>query len=150
MVFVGGIVTSVVAAAVTCIPPSDFHSFSLGIPNTPLSSVSATRVAASLAGPWRGLFPIPVGVGRWNTNMLDNLPAAVWVQAALGLALVVLVAAALRARPFRVPALADRHPRLPGLLPGRGTAGSLPLRGRFVPPVRRLLLAGGGAAGSGG
>ena len=100
MLFVGGVAASVVAAAATCIPPSDFHSFSLGIPSSPLSSVSPTRVAASFAGPWRGLFPIPVGVGRWNTNLLDGIPAAVWVQAALGLALVVLVAAALRGRAF--------------------------------------------------
>jgi hypothetical protein len=100
MLFVGGVTASAVLAAATCIPPSDFVSFSLGIPSTPLSSLSPTRVAASLAGPWRGLFTIPVGVGRWNTNLLDDLPSAVWVQAALGIAIVVLVAVALRGRRF--------------------------------------------------
>src|SRR5204863_5379418 len=95
-----GVTGSVVAAAATCIPPADFVSFSLGIPSTPLSSLSPTRFAASVAGPWRGLFPVPIGIGRWNTNLLDHSANAVWVQAALGFAIIVVVALALRGRAF--------------------------------------------------
>ncbi len=62
-----GIVSAGIAA-VTCVPPSDYHSFALGIPNAPLSSFSPDRFQVSLAGPWRGLFPVPAGVGRWNTT----------------------------------------------------------------------------------
>ena len=98
--FAGGVTVSALAAAATCVPPPDFVSFSLGIPSTPFSSLSATRVAAAVAGPWRGLFPVPVGVGRWNTNLIDQVPGAVWVQAVLGIALVVVVSVALRDRAF--------------------------------------------------
>ena len=40
--------------------------------------------------------PVPVGVGRWNTNVVDQLPGDVWLQAVLALALVALVARVLR------------------------------------------------------
>ncbi len=83
-------------AAITCIPPSDFHSFSLGIPNSASDYLEPTRIAASLGGTWRGLVPVPVGVGGWNTNVVDQLPGDVWLQAVLALALVALVARVLR------------------------------------------------------
>lgn len=95
---VGGALAASAMAAATCLPPSDFVSFSLGIPGTPFAGLSATRFAASAAGVWRGLFPIPLAVGRWNTNALDHLPATEWLQAAVAVAIVVMVARALRAR----------------------------------------------------
>jgi hypothetical protein len=39
---------------------------------------------------------VPVGVGRWNTNVIDQMPGGVWLQAAVSLALVVRVARVLR------------------------------------------------------
>ena len=78
-------------AAATCLPPSDFVSFSLGIPSTPFAGLSATRFAASAAGVWRGLFPIPLWSGRWNTNALDHLPAHRRLQAAVAVGIVVVV-----------------------------------------------------------
>lgn len=86
-------------AALLCVPPSDFHSFSLGIPNSTSEYFSPTRLAAALGGTWRGLVPVPVGVGRWNTNVIDQL-GGVWIQAVVSLALVVLVAWVLR--PYRI------------------------------------------------
>jgi hypothetical protein len=97
--FTGTVLVAAAVSAVTCVPPPDFASFSQGIATTPLGTLSPARFAATLAGPWRGLFPVPTGVGGWNTNMLDPLPASVWVQAAVGVAVVVLVALALR--PYR-------------------------------------------------
>jgi hypothetical protein len=82
-------------AAFTCIPPSDFHSFSVGIPNSTSAYLEPTRLAAALGGTWRGLVPIPVGVGRWNTNIVDQL-GGVWLQVVISVALVVLVARVLR------------------------------------------------------
>ena len=82
-------------AALTCIPPSDFHSFSLGIPNSTSAYFEPSRLAAALGGTWRGLMPVPVGVGRWNTNVVDQL-GDVWLQAILSIALFVLVARVLR------------------------------------------------------
>ncbi len=79
-------------AALTCIPASDFHSFSLGIPNSTSAYTDPTRLVAALGGTWRGLVPIPLGVGRWNTNVVDQLPGDVWPQAVVSLALVLLVA----------------------------------------------------------
>jgi hypothetical protein len=89
-------VGSCALAALTCIPPSDFHSFSLGIPNSASAYFEPDRLAAALGGTWRGLVPIPVGVGRWNTNVMDQMPGGVWLQAAVSLVLVVLVARVLR------------------------------------------------------
>jgi hypothetical protein len=93
-------VVSAGIAAVTCVPPADFHSFALGIPSEPLTSFSPERFQVSLAGPWRGLFPIPDGIGRWNSNMFDRFPQPTLVQAVLGVALIGVVAWVLRARPF--------------------------------------------------
>jgi hypothetical protein len=83
-------------AVLTCIPPADFHSFSLGIPNSTSAYFEPTRLAAALGGTWRGLVPVPVGVGRWNTNVVDQLPGDIWLQAIVSIALVVLVARVLR------------------------------------------------------
>ena len=97
---VGAVLVAAAAAAATCVPPPDFVSFSLGIPTTPFDGLSATRFAASAAGVWRGLFPIPLGMGRWNTNLLDDLPAHEWWQALVAIGIVILVTSALRTRPF--------------------------------------------------
>ena len=94
-----GIVSAGIAV-LTCIPPADYHSFALGIPSEPLTTFSPERFQVSLAGPWRGLFPIPEGIGRWNTNLLDQFPQATLVQAFLGVALIGVIAWALRAHPF--------------------------------------------------
>ncbi len=87
---------SALAAAVVCIPPSDYHSFALGIPSTPLTTFSSDRFLVALSGPWRGLVPLPSGIGRWNTNLLDTFPQSVAIEALLGVALAVAVAVALR------------------------------------------------------
>ena len=87
---------SALAAAVVCIPPSDYHSFALGIPSTPLTTFSSDRFLVALSGPWRGLVPLPSGIGRWNTNLLDTLPQSVTIEALLGVVLAVAVAVALR------------------------------------------------------
>ena len=97
---IGAVLVAAAVAAATCVPPPDFVSFSLGIPTTPFDGLSATRFAASAAGVWRGLFPIPLGVGRWNTNLLDHLPAHEWWQALVAIGIVVLVTRALWTRPF--------------------------------------------------
>jgi hypothetical protein len=86
---------SAAAAAVVCIPPSDFHSFSLGIPNSASEYFEPDRLAAALGGTWRGLVPVPDAVGHWNSNVVDAM-GGVWVQAAISLVLVVLVARVLR------------------------------------------------------
>ncbi|HEY3673633.1 MAG TPA: hypothetical protein VGN51_22040 [Acidimicrobiia bacterium] len=99
VVAAAGIVSAGIAA-ITCIPPADYHSFALGIPNAPLSSFSPQRFQVSLAGPWRGLFPLPAGIGRWNTNVLDQLPQPTALQALLGLSVVGAIAWAIRAHPF--------------------------------------------------
>jgi hypothetical protein len=83
-------------AAVTCIPPSDFHSFSLGIPNSSSAYVDPQRFGAALGGTWRGLVPIPVGIDRWNTNVIDQFSSSVWLLALVSIALFVLVARVLR------------------------------------------------------
>jgi hypothetical protein len=99
VVAAAGIVSAGIAV-VTCIPPADFHSFALGIPSEPLTTFSPDRFQVSLAGPWRGLFPLPDGIGRWNSNVLDQFPQPTLVQAILGVALVGVIAWALRASPF--------------------------------------------------
>jgi len=70
--------------------------YSLGIPNSTSAYFEPQRLAAALGGTWRGLAPIPVGVGRWNTNVIDQMPGGVWLQAMVSLALVVLIAWVLR------------------------------------------------------
>jgi hypothetical protein len=88
--------TASALAAIVCIPPADFHSFSLGIPNSTSAYFEPTRVAASLAGTWRGLVPVPTRVGGWNTNVVDQFAGHVWLQAVLAVALVVVIARVLR------------------------------------------------------
>jgi hypothetical protein len=94
------VIGSAGVAAVMCVPPADYHSFALGIPSTPLTTFSPNRFLVSLSGPWRGLFPLPAGLGRWNTNFLDSAPHATTLQALLGVGLIVGVAAALRRHRF--------------------------------------------------
>ncbi len=93
------VVASGIASVLTCIPPADFHSFSLGIPNSSSAYVDPERLARALSGPWRGLMPVPSGLGRWNTNVLDQLVGSVWLQALVSLSLVVVVSLVLR--PYR-------------------------------------------------
>ena len=97
-----GVGVAAVLAVITCRPPADFVSFSLGIPSAPMSldTITPTRVAGALAGPWRGLVPLPRAGGGWNSNLLDGSSSAVWVQAALGLGLVVFVGWLLREHRF--------------------------------------------------
>lgn len=90
------VVASSAVAAVTCIPPSNFHSFSLGIPNSSSAYVDPERLGAALGGTWRGLIPIPVGLDRWNTNVIDQLTADVWLKAFVSIALFLVVARVLR------------------------------------------------------
>ena len=87
-------------AVLVCIPPSDFHSFSIGIPNSARDYLEPSRFAGAVAGTWRGLVPVPATVGQWNTNVVDQWPGGIWLQAALALALVVPVARALRPYAF--------------------------------------------------
>ena len=94
------VVVSGIASVLTCIPPADFHSFSMGIPNSSTAYVDPERLARALSGPWRGLMPVPSGVGRWNTNVLDQLVGSVWLQALISLSLVVVVTLVLRSHRF--------------------------------------------------
>ncbi|HSO95497.1 MAG TPA: hypothetical protein VLV81_05595 [Acidimicrobiia bacterium] len=92
--FAGGTVVAAVGAAITCVPPADFHAF------TPSVNSGATtgwnRLLTAAAGTWRGLLPVPARLGGWNSQFLDRLPAAAWVEAALSVVVVVVVAGALR------------------------------------------------------
>src|SRR5262249_18565821 len=87
-------------AALVCIPPGDFHSFSPGIPNSSGAYFETDRILTALGGTWRGLFPVPAAVGGWNSNVLDRFSGVLWLQAVVSLALVIVVARVLR--PFRV------------------------------------------------
>jgi len=100
IVFVSAVMVSAFVAAVTCIPPSDFVSFSTGIPSGPLGSLSASRAVAAATGPWRGFAPLPGSIGGWNTNVLDSLPHAIGFQALLSVFLVLAVGGALRRHRF--------------------------------------------------
>jgi len=91
----GALLVVAAGAALTCIPPSDFASFSAGIPSSPLAALTPTRVLGAATGPWRGLVPLPVQVGAWNTNLLDRFAGARVLEAVLSLVLVVLVGRAL-------------------------------------------------------
>jgi hypothetical protein len=95
--FVAGTGVAAVAAAVVCIPPPDFHAFtpSVGGVST-LGAAGWTRLLTAATGTWRGLVPIPSRVGAWNSQFLDRLPAAAWVEAGLSIAVVALMAFALR------------------------------------------------------
>ncbi|HEV2992824.1 MAG TPA: hypothetical protein VG012_00325 [Acidimicrobiia bacterium] len=92
--FVLGALLAAVGAALTCLPPRDFHEFTPGLGN--LATTGTTRVAHAATGIWRGLFPIPARVGAWNSQLLDRLPAGRLVEAALSLAVFVVVLVGLR------------------------------------------------------
>ena len=92
-----------VAAALTCVPPSDFSSsFAPGLPSdaSTFGAGGAIRIANAAAGTWRGLVPIPASIGEWNSNLLDGLPGAAWIEAALSLLLFAVILRALRPFPF--------------------------------------------------
>jgi len=94
---VAGTGVAAVAAAFTCIPPADFHAFTPSVSNvSTLGAAGWTRLLTAATGTWRGLVPIPSALGAWNTQVLDRLPAAPWVQAGLSIVVVVLMAGALR------------------------------------------------------
>jgi hypothetical protein len=98
--FVIGTVVAAVGAVVSCIPPGDFHAFtpSVASPST-LGPTGGTRLLTAATGTWRGLVPIPSRLGAWNSQFLDRLPAAAWIEAGLSVGLVVLMAGALRRAP---------------------------------------------------
>jgi hypothetical protein len=99
--FVLGVGAGGGAAALTCIPPADFHDFAHGLGgSSSFGSGPITSVASAVSGTWRGLFPLPARFGGWNTQLLDGLPAAVWIEAALSVAIFVVVLRALRPSPF--------------------------------------------------
>jgi hypothetical protein len=58
-------------------------------------SGTLTRAVGALTGAWRGFVPVPARLGGWNTNLADRLPASVWLQAAVSLAICVIVGRAL-------------------------------------------------------
>jgi hypothetical protein len=95
--FVAGTGVAAVTAAVVCIPPSDFHAFTPSVSSvSTLGTAGWTRLLTAATGTWRGLVPIPSRLGAWNSQFLDRLPAAAWVEAGLSIAVVALMAGALR------------------------------------------------------
>jgi hypothetical protein len=95
--FVLGSLLAATGAAITCLPPSDFHEFTPGLGNLATVGVAGpARLLHAAGGVWRALVPIPSRLGGWNTQLLDRLPAAAWVEAAGSVALVVAVLVALR------------------------------------------------------
>ena len=95
--FAIGALLAAVGAAITCVPPADFRAFTPGLGN--LATVGATGVSRAVqaaTATWRGLVPIPVRIGAWNTQLLDRLPAATWVEATLSIGLFLLVFTQLR------------------------------------------------------
>jgi hypothetical protein len=98
--FVLGVGVAAIAAACTCIPPSDFHEFTPSLGNLASVGVAGpTRLLTAVGGIWRGLMPIPIRAGAWNTQLLDRLPGATWIEAGLSVVLFVIVARALRPFP---------------------------------------------------
>jgi|GEM_PF-1356966 len=98
--FVAGTGVAAVAAALTCIPPADFHAFTPSVSTVATGGAGGwTRVLTAATGTWRGLVPIPSRLGAWNSQVLDRLPAAPWVEAGLSIVVVVLMAGALRRCP---------------------------------------------------
>jgi hypothetical protein len=90
------------ASALTCIPPPDFSSFAPGLvgDRSIFGSGPGVQLASATTGLWRGLVPIPSAAGKWNSNLLDGLPGAAFVEAALAVLLFVVVLRALRPFPF--------------------------------------------------
>ena len=95
--FVLGSLLAAIGAALTCLPPSDFHEFTPGLGNLATVGVAGpTRVLHAAGGVWRALVPLPARLGGWNTQLLDRLPGAAWVEVAASIVLVVAVAVTLR------------------------------------------------------
>jgi len=91
----GGLLVAT-ASALTCLPPSDFHAFTPSLGNfTTIGGSGVTRFVDATTGIWRGLIPIPARLGGWNSQLLDRLPAAPWLQALASVVLFALVLAAL-------------------------------------------------------
>jgi len=98
--FALGALLAAIGSAITCIPPANFRAFTPGVGNlATLGATGVTRVVQAATGTWRGLVPIPARIGAWNTQLLDRLPAASWVEATLSIGLIVVVAAQLRRSP---------------------------------------------------
>src|ERR1019366_7632315 len=98
--FVLGVGVAAIAAAFTCIPPPNFHEFTPSLGNLATVGIAGPRRLLDAAGGiWRGLVPIPVRAGAWNTQLLDRLPDAAWIEAGLSVVLFVLVVRALRPFP---------------------------------------------------
>ena len=92
-----------VAAALSCVPPSDFSdSFAPGLAAdaSRFGTGIAIRAASATAGIWRGLVPIPASIGERNSNLLDGVSGAIWIEAALSLLLFLVILGALRPFPF--------------------------------------------------
>lgn len=69
-------------------------------PFVPEVITAPPRVLDVLAGPWRGLAPLPrPRFNFWGSNLLDLLPDGMVIQAVLGLILVVALAWSFRRRP---------------------------------------------------
>jgi hypothetical protein len=95
------VIVAGLAAAVVCIPPDDFGALTPGLGDSSRFGTGlGVRVASSLSATWRALVPVPATAGEWNSNLLDRQPAAVWVEAALAVALFTLVLVVLRGFPF--------------------------------------------------
>ncbi|MET0420435.1 MAG: hypothetical protein ABW073_01900, partial [Acidimicrobiia bacterium] len=97
------IVVVVISAAVAfvCIPPDDFGNLTPGIGDSSrFGSGAAVRVASSAGAVWRALVPLPSSIGQWNSNVLDRQAGAVWIEAALSVALFGVVFVVFRGRPF--------------------------------------------------
>ena len=94
--FVLGTLLVSTGSAFTCLPPSDFHTFTPSLGNfATVGGDGVTRVVDATTGIWRGLVPLPARLGGWNSQLLDRLPAAPWLEAAASIGLFALVLAAL-------------------------------------------------------
>ena len=100
-----------------------------------------SRLAAALVARGR-TGPGPVGVGRWNTNIIDQLPSGVWLQAVLALALFILVARVVHAyaAAFALWIIGTAAIRRCSRLSGRHARPGA-LRRRVPPAVRRVRVA---------
>jgi hypothetical protein len=101
-VFAGSVLAASAVAAFTCIPPSDFSSFAPGLGGSAskFGPGAGVHLASAVSGTWRGLIPIPASVGEWNSNLLDGVAGAVWIEALLAIGLVLVVWRVLRPYPF--------------------------------------------------
>ena len=136
----GGLLVAT-ASALTCLPPSDFHAFTPSLGNfATIGGSGVTRFVDATTGIWRGLIPIPARLGGWNSQLLDRLPAAPWLQALASVVLFALVLAALP-RSIGRPRLVGGRDRHVGVLPRRRPPRRGPLRRRRLPPVPRRAVA---------